>query len=226
MSRETIIARCVKWLYWFISSTWRVKAIRPPERLLVRQPFIGAHWHGDELFLIRHFAFSQMAVLVSRSRDGEIQNHFLTRLGYQVVRGSSSRGAVGGLKGLIDRVRAAGVSASLAVDGPRGPVYQVKPGVLKLAQQTGLPIIPGAASAEWRFVFKKAWNKAYLPLPFSKCVVVYGAPMPVPENITEEAFLTFQRQLEEKMLSLKEEAESYFSRAAGTIPVAVPLESG
>ena len=136
----------------------------------------------------------------------------LTWLGFKVVRGSSTRGGAGGLKGLIDAVAREGWNASLAVDGPRGPIYKVKPGVLKLAQQTQCVLVPGAAAASRRFVFKKAWNRCYLPLPFSRCVIVYGEPIIVPQNITDEEFESMRVRLETTLLALKAEAESHFQR--------------
>lgn len=133
-------------------------------------------------------------------------------LGFYIVRGSSTRGGAAGLKGLIDAVNKEGWSASLAVDGPRGPIYKVKPGILKLAQETGRPLILGAAAASRRFVFKKAWNRCYLPLPFSRCVIVYGEPILVPPALTEEAFENLRRDIEGNLLHLKEEAEAFFHR--------------
>jgi lysophospholipid acyltransferase (LPLAT)-like uncharacterized protein len=153
-----------------------------------------------------------MAIMASHSRDGELIRRMLTWLGYHVVRGSSTRGGAGGLKGLIDAVRKSGWNASLAVDGPRGPIYRVKPGILKLAQETQVPLVPGAAAASRRFIFKKAWNRCYLPLPFSRCAIVYGDPIWVPADATDEEFEALRQKLERTLWSLKEEAEALFQR--------------
>jgi lysophospholipid acyltransferase (LPLAT)-like uncharacterized protein len=172
-----------------------------------------AHWHGDELLLISAYRHSRMAIMASRSKDGELQTRFLQGLGYHVVRGSSSRGGAGGLKGLVDAVTKEGWNASLAVDGPRGPVYQVKGGIVKLAQVTGCEIIPGAAAASRRLVFKKAWNKAFLPLPFSKCVVVYCESIKVPKEADDAELERLRLRLEGDLISLKVEAEKIFHRS-------------
>lgn len=169
-----------------------------------------AHWHGDELLLVPVFAYKRMAVLVSRSSDGNLMQWLLRWMGYKVVRGSSTRGGVGGLKGLIDAVRS-GRDASLAVDGPRGPIYKVKPGILKLAQETGAVIIPGASAASKKYVFKKAWNKCYFPLPFSKCVIVYGNPIVVQKEISVLQFEELRKGLEDTLISLKDRAEGLCS---------------
>ncbi|MBI4404209.1 MAG: lysophospholipid acyltransferase family protein [Deltaproteobacteria bacterium] len=204
-------------MYWLMSRLWSYAHINRPAHT---NGALYAHWHGDELLLIGAYAHSRMAVMVSTSRDGQMLNTMLKLLGYYVVRGSSTRGAVGGLKGLIDNSNKKDCSASLAVDGPRGPVYRVKPGILKLAQMTSRPIIPGAAAASRRYIFKKAWNRCYLPWPFSKCIVIYGKPVWVDKELSDEALEALRFQLEEQMISLKVEAERYFDRSLDYSPVA------
>jgi lysophospholipid acyltransferase (LPLAT)-like uncharacterized protein len=211
--RAILLASVAASFFWIISKLWRYETVRYPLGLDGSDPVLYAHWHGDELALISEFGKRHLAVMVSRSKDGEMLQHVLHWLGYHVVRGSSSRGGAGGLKGLIDHVVKLRHSAALAVDGPRGPIYQVKPGIVKLAEETGLPIYPGAVAAKHRFLFKKAWNRCYLPYPFSRVVIVYGAPLSVPKNATSEELEGLRRELQARMLDLKAEAEAYFDRA-------------
>ena len=100
----------------------------------------------------------------------------LELLGYQVFRGSSSRGGARGLIGLIRAVKE-GSQASLAVDGPKGPIFEVKPGIVQLAIKTGQPIVPVGTRAEHAWFVPKAWNRSYLPKPFSRIHVNYGEPI-------------------------------------------------
>ncbi len=209
---DLTLITCLAGFYWIYSRLWRVEH-RDKPRNDDATSHLYAHWHGDELLLVGSFAFSRMAVMVSRSKDGERMRRLLEWYGYHVVRGSSSRGGAGGLKGLIDAVKEEGFNASLAVDGPRGPIYKVKPGIVKLAQQTGRPIVPGAASARRRFIFKKAWNQCYLPLPFSKCVIVYGKPIPVPADSTDDELELIRQKVEAQLIWLKVEAENAFQRS-------------
>lgn len=197
--------------YWLLSRTWRLTEMGLPLGPSARNPKLYAHWHGDELLLVAVSIQKHMAIMASRSSDGELMKRVLNYLGYKVVRGSSSRGGAGGLKGLIDLMKTGKYHSSLAVDGPRGPIYQVKPGILKLAQETGLPIIPAAAWASSKFVFKKSWNQCYLPMPFSKCVVWYGDPMLVPADVTAEEFEKLRVTLEHRMKALKKEVEDHFA---------------
>lgn len=204
-----VVAFLLAGLYTLMSWTWRFRHVGLGPR---KEPRVFAHWHGDELLLVGAYRRQNMTVMASRSKDGELMKRLLEWLGYVVVRGSSSRGGAGGLKGLIDSVRRGHRDASLAVDGPRGPVYQVKPGILKLAQQTGAELIPGAAAASRRFVFKKAWNQCYLPYPFSRCVIVYGRPFKVPADLSPSQELALREDLEKELQSLKDRAESLVGR--------------
>ncbi|MCX7977733.1 MAG: lysophospholipid acyltransferase family protein [Bdellovibrionaceae bacterium] len=143
------------------------------------KPFILAHWHGDELALMHVYGKFKLATMVSMSRDGQLMNQVLSLFGAQTSRGSSSRGAVAALKGLLRLVRA-GYSCTMAVDGPRGPIYQVKPGVFEIAKLSGLPIFYITASTDRAFVFERSWNKAYLPKPFAKVFCAIEGPFELP----------------------------------------------
>ncbi|MEK6555410.1 MAG: hypothetical protein AABZ31_09230, partial [Bdellovibrionota bacterium] len=65
----------------------------------------------------------------------------------------------------------------MAVDGPRGPYHKVKPGVFELSKLCGAYVVPVGATCSSAIHFKKSWNKAFLPLPFSKVRVYFGAPI-------------------------------------------------
>lgn len=202
---EKLVPYLLAPLYWLLSATWRIKELGP-ERVLhdyvqtrSRAPCVYAHWHGDELVLIGYYANRRLAVLSSLSKDGSLMAKTLALLGYQVFRGSSSRGGARGLIGLIRAVQA-GSQAALAVDGPKGPIYEVKPGVVELAQKTERPIIPVRARCDRAWKFPKAWNKTYLPKPFARVEVEYGAEIPAPETKTahelEEACTAIKTRLD------------------------------
>lgn len=107
---------------------------------------------------------------------GEIQTHILRRMGYYVVRGSSKRQ---GAQALIRTKRALenGYSAAIALDGPRGPVYRSKPGILFLAAKVGYPVVPLTYSGEKAWILSRTWCRYMIPKPFSRCLVAMGAPV-------------------------------------------------
>lgn len=195
-------------MYWLYTRTLRYRRVDVPPIVFSNEPKVYAHWHGDELLLLGAHIGQGLATLSSHSRDGSIMAWLLRSLGFRVVRGSSSRGAVSGLKGLIELVQKENCSVSFAVDGPRGPRFKVKPGALKLAQTAGFWLVPGAASSTRSWVFTKAWNRAFLPKPFSRCVIVYGEPVRIDRGISDSEFEALRAQIEKQMLAAKEKAES------------------
>ena len=164
-----------------------------------------AHWHGDELALVTHFGHITPTILVSHSRDGEIMARATRALGYRVTRGSSTRGAVGGLIALIKAVKE-GYTVALAVDGPQGPRGVCKPGIIRIVQKTGVPLFPAGVATTRRFVFKKTWNQVYLPLPFSRQVIFIDKPISFPEKASPEEMDPYCRQVEESLRAAHEKA--------------------
>src|SRR5260370_17043478 len=85
------------------------------------------YWHRCGIAAGYRFRGNQIAVMISRSFDGEHIARILAKLGYRPVRVSSSRGAVGALIGMRQELDAAH-PAVFTIDAPRGPRYVAKPG--------------------------------------------------------------------------------------------------
>ena len=147
-------------------------------------PILFALWHGRMFLSIQAHRGEGIVTMASRSKDGEVIAGWLERNGYSVVRGSSNRGGSQALKEMVRKVRA-GSSAALTVDGPTGPPRRVQPGIVELARLTGGWILPiTSSSARPRFL--ASWDRYLLPRPFSRNVVVYGEPFPVPRDAAPE----------------------------------------
>ncbi len=142
-----------------------------------REPLIFAHWHGDEVALIYMVGRYRIATITSTSKDGEMMNTVIRLLGGVTTRGSSTRGAINALKGLIRLVRDQKRNSSFAVDGPKGPIHEVKPGVFELSRLMNSPIYSVGVSCDRAWVFHKAWNKAYLPKPFARIHMEWIGPL-------------------------------------------------
>lgn len=169
---------------------------------------IAAMWHGEQFLVYRLQRRMKVAVMSSLSADGEIQSGILRRFGYEVVRGSSSRGGARALVEMLRKIRE-GYAAFFAVDGPRGPLHDVKPGVIYLAEKTGGAIIPVSARAERYTTLTKSWDKYMLPHPFSRAVIIYGNPLDVTGDIERG-----RQALGEALAALSEQARDYFARQA------------
>ena len=166
-------------IYRSLSLTWKI-SIQEPDTLkksvAEKTPVILAHFHGDELALVALTPKYKIATMTSTSKDGELMNTVLHLLGGKTSRGSSTRGGVSALKGLIEHCKN-GSNSSIAVDGPKGPIYEVKPGVFELSRLMKSQIFAGGVFCDRAWKFPRSWNKAYLPKPFAKIQVVWLGPL-------------------------------------------------
>jgi len=141
-----------------------------------------------------------LAAIVSASKDGGVVAQILRQFGAIPVRGSSSRR---GPQALLELTTMAERGCHLAItpDGPRGPRYVVQEGVVALSQVTGLPIIPANFYLSWKWSVG-SWDAFQVPLPFARWDVVFGAPLRVPKEASEEERERLRQELQERMLAL------------------------
>lgn len=185
--------------------TLDVKIIGAEKEIDGKKSYVCGMWHNKLLVILLCLkALKKRAGLASPSKDGELISVPLEKMGYRMVRGSSGKDSVKSLVQIIKLIKNEGYSLGTPLDGPKGPVYEVKPGMVYVAQKSGkqLILVGGAYSKKW--VFSKTWDKFQLPKPFSKVVCVVGKPIDVPADVDPKEFSEIVR---EKLIELNEEAE-------------------
>lgn len=213
-------SRVLAFIGWLLISLWS-RSIRTifvnrdiPERLRSEgKNFIYAFWHGRQFLLFHNHRNLDIVIPASESRDGDIQAGIIKRFGYAVVRGSSKRKGARALLGLVDGLRQ-GLHPALAVDGPRGPIYEVKQGITYLAGKLDKVIVPVATSAKRSWVLEKIWDKYMLPVPFTKGVVVYGQPIRV-QGTSEQELEAKRTELQQSLNRVMAEADNFFRKRQG-----------
>jgi lysophospholipid acyltransferase (LPLAT)-like uncharacterized protein len=173
--RGVVLGFLIWIIYRLISMTWRVTRVEPPlmkSMFAEKKPFMLAHFHGDELVLLSEISRYRVATITSTSKDGELMNTAVLLAGGKTSRGSSTRGSVGALKGLIKLCKN-GNNSSFAVDGPKGPIFEVKPGVFEVVRLLSSPIFAGGAYADRAWHFPRSWNKTFLPKPFARVTIYW-----------------------------------------------------
>jgi lysophospholipid acyltransferase (LPLAT)-like uncharacterized protein len=170
----------------------------------VTENYISVLWHNRLLlisFALKRFLPQRHgAGLISASRDGDLVADLTQRFGFDVVRGSSSRlGATAILE--LSNVLASGRDVFITPDGPRGPAYELGPGVVFLGQKTGAAVVPVnfEYSSCWRV---KSWDRFILPRPFSKVRFIIGRAHRIQSTDTPEEFENERKRLQEAMMSL------------------------
>lgn len=214
-TRGNLIGTAIWLLIWLIVRTLRVRVLgaehidRAREQAQETDTRIAwAFWHGRQSVLLDRHRRDPVVILASLSADGEIQAALLKRFGYAVTRGSSSRG---GVRGLINMIRAArmGYEPGFAVDGPKGPRHEVKPGVVLLARKLSTLIVPATAAATPAW-FIRSWDRTMIPRPFGRAVIVYGDPVRVPGDADDDTIEACRKQLEDELRRITAVADEYY----------------
>jgi lysophospholipid acyltransferase (LPLAT)-like uncharacterized protein len=170
-----------------LGATMRYETIVEPGGFEQRKdsaPGIYCFWHRSLLGAAHYYRNWRIAILISRSYDGELIARTVEKLGFTAVRGSSSRGGSAALLAARDEFRK-GSNVAFTADGPRGPVYKAKPGAVRLAQMTGAGYV-GAfyvhPVSAWKL---KSWDEFLIPKPFSRAVVSFARVVPIPAELDE-----------------------------------------
>jgi lysophospholipid acyltransferase (LPLAT)-like uncharacterized protein len=191
MIASRLVSRLIGAAIVFHRATLKVQRLRFDHYIGLKArgvPILFALWHGRMFLSIQAHRHEGIVTMASRSRDGEIIAGWLEQNGYVVVRGSTTRGGSQALREMVRHVRS-GRNAALTVDGPKGPARVVAPGVVQLARLTGAWILPITSSSS-RPRFLRSWDRYLLPGPFSRNVVAYGEPFPIPEEMTDQAAIS------------------------------------
>lgn len=199
------------------SRTWRVRrhGFQAVEQARSRGPVVYAFWHGEQLAYIGTHRHLGVAGMASRSRDGELLARCIHRLGYALLRGSTSRG---GKDAFLQALRAleGGLSPALAVDGPRGPLHQPHIGAVALAARAGVPVAWVVSRAAPR-VRLGSWDRFEIPLALARLDLVYGLLPPSPDPEDRAGIEAARQELGRRMRA----ASAHL--AAGGAPADCPL---
>lgn len=200
---------------------WLMKLVTATLRLEVRDlcgvgiadpriaPVIFVLWHNR--FFVVPAAWQKLCgkhrktiTLTSASHDGDVVANAMAVFGLGAVRGSSSRRGVAALVGL-KRALKDGSDVCLTPDGPRGPRYQVQPGVIKLAESTGAPIVPIHVkfSSAWRL---KTWDRFVIPMPFSRVEVIFSEATVLARGMDAETFENERLRIENLLIQGSDDA--------------------
>jgi hypothetical protein len=191
---------------WSLTLRYKIEDRAGVVGKVTAQNYIASLWHNRLLIfpfvLRRFFPDRHGAALISASRDGELLADAIKRFDYDVVRGSSSRlGASAILQ--LSQTLASGRDVVITPDGPRGPAYELGPGIVFLAQKSGAAVVPVNIeySSCWRL---KSWDRFILPRPFAKVHVIIGSPHHVELSDTPEQFEAERQRLQQAMMALVE----------------------
>jgi lysophospholipid acyltransferase (LPLAT)-like uncharacterized protein len=215
--RNTILSILMSLIlrFWFLFIRTKKVTIPDPTMEYVKKGggYIFAIWHSNMASLVTHFGKfllrkykNHVSPLASHSKDGEFISMTVARFGFKTIRGSSSKGGAAGALGLL-RAAKSGVVPLITVDGPKGPLYGVKPGVIEIASLSGLPIVIILTSFDRYYEFSKAWDKHRFPKFAARQTIVYSEPILIGKKLSKDDVLRETESLQKRMNSMWEELE-------------------
>lgn len=210
-----IIPRVYVWILRLLSLTIRKNVLHAEYAQKFwdqKQNIIVAFWHQRLLMMPFLPHQGKVGMMISQHRDGEFIAQAVKRFAIDSIRGSTTRGGLSALRSMI-RYYNSGGNLAITPDGPQGPKYIVQPGVIELARQTGAPILPVTYGASRKKVFK-SWDNFILPLPFCQVIYIWGEPLFVPLNAEKEELERRRILLQERLLQITAQADSFFQPAA------------
>lgn len=203
--RPVVLSRLAYILVRSFGATFRIKVLNYEAIEKLEGGKILCGWHGRSMIASIYFRKKGFWVIISKSKDGEIQTHVFENLGFNIIRGSTGRG---GERALIESIRELRKGATMAItpDGPRGPNKVVQGGIMVMAKKADSWLVPCGVSARPRFL-AKSWDRYMIPLPFSKCLMNFGTPVKVPFDATDDQIEQIRLAFQAEITRLEEEAE-------------------
>jgi lysophospholipid acyltransferase (LPLAT)-like uncharacterized protein len=173
--------------------------------------FIYVFWHESLLVPAATPTRGRVHVLISQHADGELIAQVCRLLNLGTIRGSSTRGGAAALREMLEQAKTGHLA--IAPDGPRGPRRKVQMGVVFLAAQTGLPIVPVGVgfSRAWR---ARSWDRFAVPWPGSTACCVVGRAVRVPERANRAELEKYREVVEQELLRATATAEEWASAPA------------
>jgi len=197
-----------------LTMTYRVEAVLGADNI---EPFLDgktscapAYWHQQHVLcstLIRQWLRRgfKACFLVSASVDGDVPERIARAWGAEVIRGSANQSGALALRDMQAMMKR-GFSIVTTADGPQGPKYEFKPGVIVMARIGGMPILPLACAAE-RAWYLRRWDDFMIPKPFSRVVLAVGEPYTIPATVPLDGIEPHRLNVQAAVMSLMRESE-------------------
>jgi|GEM_PF-877725 len=192
-----------------------------------------AHWHRYAQYYFFYASGKKHVIMSSHKDSGEVGARTMAHVGILTVRGSSGKkksdgrikdkGGKDALTAMAALIRNEGFSAGLTVDGPSGPALCLKPGIVRLARETGAPIVVLTAAARPKFRLP-TWDRMWMPAPFSRTDYFLSGPFFVPPDTDEDKMEMIHREIEEHMRERADAADRYFSDPHARTVLHAPTE--
>ena len=195
--------------FTFKSISWKSLKNSNSDHFKKKEAIIFCTWH-NRLYCGPYLLPKDKLVinaLQSFHSDGMMTDVLFKLIKMKIIYGSSKKKGVSAFIKMTKAIKN-GESLAITPDGPKGPREIVKDGIIKLAQNTGAPIVP----LFWKVKNHKilnSWDNFIIPFPFSKGVYIFGKPIHVKRKVTEKKLFEIKNVIQDEFDRLTKEVENY-----------------
>lgn len=188
----------IRMLFWTVrvKHFCAVESATPYRKPSGPQRYCFCLWHDAIVACVYSLKTHKLSGLISRHQDGTYLAHAARLAGIAPVRGSASRGGAQATKQLIDQPD---LHVCITPDGPRGPRRTMKDGIVYLASRTGRPVVPNTVIGTNCWSIPGGWSDMLIPKPFSKLVLIAGAPIEVAADLSRPEISRIAEQIQQEM---------------------------
>jgi len=199
-------------LLGLLARSWTVErlGVENYEEVRSKPGWMASLWHGRMLVPLPAHRDTGLKVLVSPSDDGSLITMMLERFGYGTIRGSSNKNPARAIREMLGDLQQGG-SIVITPDGPRGPRHRVNPGPAWMARATGFPILPCGFVCD-RAWHLRSWDHFTIPKLGARLALVYGDPIYVGPDATDEDVQQATEEMRERMLAAEERGFRHLGR--------------
>ncbi|QDU95225.1 lysophospholipid acyltransferase family protein [Lignipirellula cremea] len=179
---------------------------RDPTQPEFQGPNIYLLWHEYITFPIGLWRNCNAALLMSRHRDADVLARVAYHAGFDVVRGSTSRGGATAIRELQEKAK--NMNLAITPDGPRGPRRKMSAGPIFLSSRLQIPLVCMGIGYDrpWR---TKTWDRFAIARPFSRGRIIGSPAMQMPPDLDRAGIEHYRLRVERMMNFLSDEAETW-----------------
>ena len=160
-------------LRFLMVSIGRTLTFKISDHTVIKENGIFSIWHQCAFCLFEANPIPKSAVLTAKGGPGDVFTKAVAIYDAKIIQVpfDGSPGDSGATATKLSAVLKEGYNLMLAVDGPNGPLYKIKPGIFFLAKRTKKQIIPIGVAASKKLTLFFRWDKYFIPLPFSTVAI-------------------------------------------------------
>ena len=170
-------------------------------------------WHGKYIPIFPLLEGYDACVITNQSERGKVITEICRKFGFYnaQIPDEPTRNSYAMMREAISAKNICGTAS----DGPLGPAYQVKSGIVRIASSLGYALLPVSVGIRGKIVLKGRWDLREIPLPFARVTMIFGEAMELPPNLRGTQVKVWEERAAKEISALSTQAESKVEKYRG-----------